>query len=204
MTQKYLDDVYGVSGDRDIKKFYDDWAETYDAEISENGYATPGRSGDILRAADTPLDTPILDFGCGTGLSGLAFATRGYTDLHGTDLSPDMLALAEAKQIYGKLWETDPEAPLPIVPGDYGVIAAVGVVSPGAAPPEMLQTLSDLLVPGGRLLFSFNDHALDDGTYMEAMETCRAGGRMTTLAEDYGPHLPERNLKSTIYLFEKV
>lgn len=203
MTQKYLDKVYGVSGDRDLRSFYDDWSGSYDAELAENGYATPARAAALLRACDTSLDARILDVGCGTGLSGQAFVAQGYTDLHGTDLSPHMLAEAEAKQIYGRLWVSDPDAALPVLPGDYGVIAAVGVVSPGAAPPEILDTLAALLEPGGRLLFSYNDHALADEGYMAALDGLRRTGGMAAVAEDHGEHLPSLGLKSTVYLFER-
>jgi len=204
MEKSFLDAVYGVAGDRDVKSFYDAWSESYDTEVAANGYATPLRAAQALLACNTPLDARILDFGCGTGLSGAAFAYCGYTILDGTDLSGEMLAIAESKQIYGQLWTTDPSAPLPIVPGDYAVIAAVGVVSPGAAPAAMLMTLSDLLAPGGRLVFSFNDHALANPAFPAMLDSCRASGRMTTLFEEYGPHLPERDLKSTVYVLEKA
>jgi predicted TPR repeat methyltransferase len=203
MTKAYLDEIYGVTGDRDVKRFYDAWADSYDAELKANGYETPTRCAAALRECGTSLDTRILDVGCGTGLSGVAFVAQGYTDLHGTDLSPDMLAAAEARQIYGKLWVTDPDAPLPVLPGDYDVIAAVGVISPGAAPASMLTTLADLLLPGGRLLFSFNDHALADPSYMEALASVEADGGLKRIFEEHGPHLPARDIRSTVYLLER-
>ena len=203
MTKAYLDEIYGVTGDRDVKRFYDAWADSYDEELKANGYETPARCAAALRECGTSLDTRILDVGCGTGLAGMAFVAQGYTDLHGTDLSADMLASAEARQIYGKLWVTNPDVPLPVLPGDYGVISAVGVISPGAAPADLLITLADLLLPGGRLLFSFNDHALADRTYIEALASVEADGGMTRLFGEHGPHLPARGICSTVYLLEK-
>lgn len=203
MTRKYLDDAYDASKRGEVRELYDVWAGSYDAELDEAGYATPLRAAEMLAKAGTPVDVTVLDYGCGTGLSGAALAYWGYTDLHGADLSPRMLAEAEAKQIYGKLWTIDPEAPLPVYPGDYGVIAAVGVISPGAGPASLIATLSDLLLPGGLLLFSFNDHALADPDYMAALDACRGEGGMETVAEEHGEHLPGRDMKSTLYLLRK-
>ena len=42
-------------------------------------------------------------------------------------------------------------------PGSYQIIMATGVISLGAAPPDMLATLLDKLPTGGLLAFSYND-----------------------------------------------
>ena len=46
---------------------YADWADNYDAEITSRGYRTPDRLAAAL-SKFVPADTPILDFGCGTGI----------------------------------------------------------------------------------------------------------------------------------------
>ena len=203
MQKKFLDEVYKAGGQRSVVDLYDDWAGTYDAELEEAAYATPARLAAALAATDTSTETRVLDYGCGTGLSGLALVAQGYTLIDGADVSAQMLAGAEAKQIYGRLWQVDPEAPFPVNPGDYGAIVAAGVVSPGAAPASLLGDLSDLLENGGRLAFSFNDHALSDETYVEALRALPDRG-MTCLHEEYGDHLPGIGLKSTVYVFDKA
>lgn len=203
MPKKFLKDVYSATDGSNVAEFYDRWADSYDAELQENSYATPRRLAEALVAAETPLDARILDFGCGTGLSGQAFVAHGYTLIDGTDLSAEMLAQAEAKQIYGRLWVTDPEAPLPGTPGVYDVIAAVGVVSPGAAPAALLAQLAGELEAGGRLAFSFNDHAMADGSYLDALRDLPDQG-LEKLYESYGEHLPGIGLNSTVYVFERA
>jgi predicted TPR repeat methyltransferase len=133
----------------------------------------------------------------------MALVAHGFTLIDGTDVSARMLAEAEAKQIYGRLWQADPDAPIPVNPGDYGAIVAAGVVSPGAAPAGLLGTLAGLLEGGGRLAFSFNDHALSDEAYLDALRALPQSG-MTCLHESYGDHLPGIGLKSTVYVFEKA
>ena len=156
--KKFLDKVYGLTGSQAVRGFYDDWSESYDDEIAENGYATPGRCAAALVRVATPFDADILDFGCGTGVSGQAFREAGFTSLDGVDLSLEMLELARAKKVYDRLQQIEAGESLP---GGYQVIAAVGVIGVGAAPPEAFDTVMQALNPGGRFVFSFNDHALE-------------------------------------------
>ncbi|MEM9247295.1 MAG: methyltransferase domain-containing protein [Pseudomonadota bacterium] len=202
MSKKFLDDVY-TDAKADVAGFYDTWAATYEDEVTENAYVTPARVAAALADAGTPHDARILDFGCGTGLGGDALVAQGFTLIDGTDLSAQMLAHAEAKQIYGRLWHANADAPLAIPFGTYSVIAAIGVVSPGAGPPGLLADLAACLDGGGRLAFSFNDHALADPSYIDALHDLRDRD-MSMLHESYGEHLPKRGMRSTVYLFEKA
>lgn len=204
MQQKrFLGDVYAQTGETPIGQFYDAWAGSYDAELAENAYATPARLARALARTETPHDVRILDYGCGTGLSGAALVAEGFTLIDGVDVSPGMLAEAEDKQIYGRLWQIDAAAPVTIAPGSYGVIVAVGVVSPGAAPASLLGDLAEALEAGGRLAFSFNDHALADASYLDALRALPDRG-MSLMHEEYGEHLPGIGLKSTVYVFDRM
>ena len=203
MTKRILDEVYETGGRRSGVDLYDAWADSYDAELQSAAYATPARLAAALAATDTSTETRILDVGCGTGLSGQALVAQGFTLIDGADLSAQMLAQAEAKQIYGRLWQIEAGAPLPVGPGDYGVIAAAGVVSPRVAPAELLGEMAGLLEPGGRLAFSFSDHALSDEAYMDALRALPERG-FACRFEEYGDHLPDKGVKSTVYVFDKA
>lgn len=203
MTEKFLDKVYDLQSQGDVEQLYDAWAESYDSEIAENGYATPRRVAEAL-ARHAPGASPILDIGCGTGLSGLALRAAGFDVIDGTDLSAEMLEQARAKGAYRRLWQTDADAPLPVKPGDYAAISAVGVISPGAAPPELLDTIAAALAPGGLLAFSFNDHALEDPAYRDRLAALRASSAFRALLEEHGDHLPAIGLGSSVYVLEKT
>lgn len=184
----------------ETRAIYADWADSYEADVIGAGYQTPGRIAEALAdVADTTL--PVLDFGCGTGLSGLALKHAGFEMLHGTDISPEMLAEAEAKGIYGKIWLSEP-GDIGISPGTYGTIAAMGVVSLGAAPPETLAELLDLLSPGGLLALSYNDATLASTDYLEAMDHA-ISGPASLVSESYGPHLTGKNMGSKVYVLRK-
>lgn len=182
----------------DTRALYSDWAKTYDADVQGAGYATPGRLAKALAEAAPDLSASLLDFGCGTGLSGLALAAQGFTTIDGTDITPEMLDQAATSGVYRKTWAT---APGEVPAEDYSIIAAIGVISLGAAPADTLHTLLTALPPGGLLGFSYNDATLAEQSYMDALE--KAQDEATLIHEAYGDHLPGKNMKSSIYILRK-
>lgn len=204
MADKYLDKAYATRGFEDTRVFYNAWSSSYEDEIGENGYATPSRAAKALATHLGDTSAPILDFGCGTGLCGVALTAVGYNIIDGMDLSGEMLVQAAQKQAYRNLSVTDPNRPLSIGKGVYSAITAIGVLGAGAAPISLLDTLMGVLAPGGMLVFSLNDHALADnrsqGRVNEQIDT----GFARLLHCKHGPHLPGIKLKSTIYILEKT
>ena len=177
---------------------YTDWADQYDADVKERGYVTPGRIADALVAHVAPGET-ILDFGCGTGLSGLALRAVGLGPLHGTDITEAMVEIAREKDIYETLWVSKSDDALS---GDYAAIVATGVVSLGAAPPETFDRLLDALKPGGILALSFNDPTLEDGSY-DARVTAREAD-FELLFREHGEHLRDANMGADVLVLRRT
>lgn len=205
MDKKFLDEAYHVDVDNrdELQALYNKWAKSYDAEVGENGYATPGRLAKSLADHTDDLTVPVLDFGCGTGLSGLALKLAGFKTIDGMDPNPEMLAIAKPKGLYRALTQIDVADPEPITKGAYGTIAAIGVIGTGAAPPETFDLLMNALEPGGIMSFSFNDHAMADVAYTSRLDAWLSTEKARLIFNDYGPHLPKRNVNSTIYILEK-
>ncbi|NNK78877.1 MAG: class I SAM-dependent methyltransferase [Litoreibacter sp.] len=203
MDKKFLDEAYDVSGADQTIGLYDEWSASYDAEVAENGYITPSRVAAALARVIEDLSAPVLDYGCGTGLSGLALRAAGFSVIDGADPSPEMLKQAEAKSAYRNLTLLDLDANPPFAPGQYPTITAIGVIGAGAAPIEVFDLLMDLLTPGGRLALSLNDHALEIPEFPARITTARDTGAAHVLVEEYGDHLPGIGLKSMIYVLEK-
>ncbi len=203
MADKFFDKVYGTEGAKAMRTLYDDWSDSYDDDVMGAGYATPARCAAALAAHLTPHTAPILDFGCGTGLSGQALAALGFTTIDGVDLSEGMLATARKRGVYRDLRKIEADD-IGVAKGDYAAIAAVGVISSGAAPASTLGVLTKLLAPGGLMVFSFNDHALEDPTYEAAVADETGSGRARVLFRDYGDHLPGRDMKSLVYVLERL
>jgi len=180
---------------------YADWADTYDKEVTERGYKTPARLADTL-AKFADKHSLILDFGCGTGISGAALKSEGFGRLHGTDITAEMLEKATASGLYEKTWLSTARE-MDFEQGAYEVIVAVGVVSLGAAPPETLSALIDKLGNGGCLAFSYNGPTLEDKSYIKALDDEIASGRVECLFRDKGPHLEDVGMNSDVIVLRR-
>ena len=203
MTKSYLNDVYD-GGTNDSRELYASWASTYDNEVQKNGYATPERVANALKDIVTNQSELILDYGCGTGLSGFALQAVGFANIDGLDVSQEMVTLAEKKSIYKTLTVFDPSTKIPVQADQYKIITAIGVIGAGAAPLEVFDNLFSLLPPNGLFAFSFNDHTLSDPNYEEKVNQCLSSGQAIILHKSYGNHLPKANLKSNIYILKKL
>jgi predicted TPR repeat methyltransferase len=201
--KRFLDSAYEVEGAEETRALYQEWAKTYDDEVRANGYASPARAAAAFAECVSDKTKPLLDLGCGTGLSGEAFSEAGFTTIDGTDFSEEMLAVAAAKGVYRQLLRGDLNNPIPGKPGEYSNIAAVGVFSPGHAPPELVARVVELLGTCGCFVFSLNDHALEDGAYEAEVRRLEADGKIDTVFSEYGDHLPGHGIKSKIYVVRK-
>ncbi|MFZ7090559.1 class I SAM-dependent DNA methyltransferase [Primorskyibacter sp. 2E233] len=200
MTDGFFDKVYKTRGTEQTRDLYDAWSKTYDEELAQNNYVTPQRCADALARFVDDKTQPLLDFGCGTGMSGLALRMTGFSVIDGRDLSPGMLAQARQKGIYRDLAQIGPDDPLP---GGYGAIAAIGVIGSGAAPISVLDRIVEALPPKGKTVFSFNDHTLEDPVYQARVDALIDAGIVMELCREYGDHLPGQNINSMIYVIEK-
>ncbi|MFK5997434.1 MAG: methyltransferase domain-containing protein [Rhodobacterales bacterium] len=199
----HLSHAYDLTSVAETQKFYSDWAATYDAEILENGYATPERCAKVLAGFTPEQDLAVLDIGCGTGLSGKYLAQAGFTRIDGCDLNAEMLKVAETRGVYDKLWQSTLEDPFPFEDGTYDAITAVGVISIGGAPADLLYAMLKKLNSGGLAVFSFNDHTLDVPEYKCAMMAHTDCGAFELLFKEHGAHLPGKGIKSTVYVMRK-
>lgn len=199
----FFDRAYDLEDAKQTRTLYDEWAASYDEELRAAGYASPARTAAAMAAAVADKAAPLLDLGCGTGLSGEALRAAGFTAIDGTDFSVEMLAVAETKGLYRRLTKGDLNTPIPARPGDYANAAAVGVFSPTHAPAEMIDAVTDLLPPGGCFGFSLNDHALAEPAYEKRIDGLVEAGTVEVVSDTYGDHLPQIGLKAKIYVLRK-
>ncbi len=204
MTERFLDRVYDARTADETETLYDKWAASYDDEVGENGYITPDRCASALAEHMPDQSKPILDFGCGTGLSGLALRLAGFEIIDGVDLSADMLARAREKGIYRDLRQIEAGAPPIETPGSYDAICAIGVIGAGAAPIDTFDLLMNCLAPGGLFVFSFNDHALAEPENEARVTSWTEQGKAELLFKEYGDHLPGLGMKSNVYVTRKT
>lgn len=199
----HLSRAYDLKSVADTQKFYSDWAKTYDAEVLENGYATPERCAKALAGFTPEQDLAILDIGCGTGLSGKFLSEAGFTRIDGCDLNPEMLEVAKTRNVYDKLWQSTLDDPFPFEDGTYDAISAIGVIGAGAAPVTLLYAMLAKLDSGGFAVFSFNDHTLNDPAFECCVMNHADCGTFQLLFKEHGPHLPGAGMESTVYVMRK-
>lgn len=84
------------------QKLFDNFADNYELVLARIGYRLPRE----FRELTGPAQGTIVDFGCGSGLIGVAYKTD-FSHLIGVDLSEKMLALAEEKNCYDRLVRED-------------------------------------------------------------------------------------------------
>ena len=81
---------------------FDTFAPTYEETLKNINYRVTDKIAELY----APFNGKILDLGCGTGLLGAKIKTKHNT-IYGVDLSPKMLELARAKNVYTELTVQD-------------------------------------------------------------------------------------------------
>lgn len=152
-----------------VRRLFDQYAGRYDAALTERlNYRGPAILHEAVKAVTGAAGRPlrfaaVLDLGCGTGLAGAAF--RGCAGrLVGVDLSPAMIAQADAKGLYDRLVAADLLDFLTAAKGereryDLAIAADVFVYINDIAP--VIAAVAQVLAPEGLLAFTVETHAGD-------------------------------------------
>jgi len=205
--KRRLEDLYTLSSQDDVGQHYDAWAETYDHElVDENGYAMPDRVADLMasEAADL-LAEPLLDVGCGTGLSGAALKAKGFSALDGCDFSAGMRAVAEQRGIYRRLFHADlNNPPIDVADGAYAAVTAVGVFANAHIKGEALDEIARCVRQGGLICVTTNDHYWAEGTLKAAMERLEQAGIVSVRVRDHGTHIAGRGVDGWVFVMVKL
>jgi predicted TPR repeat methyltransferase len=128
---------------------YDEWAATYDADLSDWSYQAPAVVADTV-VSRAPDAASILDVGCGTGLFGQALRSRGFTGrLAGLDLSQASLEVAGRSGAYDDLGAADLQQPLPLPDDSVDAVVCVGVMTYLPDVEAIWSELARVTAPGG-------------------------------------------------------
>lgn len=180
--REFLDRIYALEEDDDVRSFYDDAAGQYDEILlCEIGYVSPSICARAIAPGLPDKGSPLIDLGCGTGLAGEALAALGYTYIDGVDFSTRMLAVARARGCYSNLALADLNGSLDIASGRYAAAVSVGVLGQHVLPAALDEFLR-IIEPGGLVCFSVNERAFDDYGFRAKVEGLNAEGRATTLS----------------------
>jgi predicted TPR repeat methyltransferase len=163
--RRALDLVYSASTQAELHDAYSLWANEYDRETAELGYGLPFLIGAWVARYVPRGDGPILDAGCGTGLSGPYLKALGYDHIEGLDMSAEMLRLARGRNVYRTLKQADLGGQLPWADGHFAAFLSTGVFTEGHAPASSLDELVRITQRGGHAIFTVRDTVLETGGF---------------------------------------
>lgn len=166
-----LDSVYTADTPEALAKAYAEWAATYDSETASLGYLLPFLITAWV-ARHVPVGAgPLLDAGCGTGLSGPSLKALGYADIAGLDLSDDMLKIAGSRNAYSELKKAMLGGPLPWPDGHFRAFFSTGVFTIGHAPASGLKELVRITKSGGHAIFTVRDQVFESGGFQDVFDS---------------------------------
>ena len=165
-----LDSVYGADTPETLAQAYAAWAATYDSETASLGYLLPFLITAWVARYVPAGEGPLLDAGCGTGLSGPSLKALGYGDIAGLDLSDDMLKIAGSRNAYGELKQAMLGGPLPWPDGHFRAFFSTGVFTISHAPASGLHELVRITKKGGHAIFTVRDQVFESGGFQAVFD----------------------------------
>ncbi|MEL7114771.1 MAG: class I SAM-dependent methyltransferase [Pseudomonadota bacterium] len=149
-----LEGAYALRTTEDAKRLYASWAATYDADfVADMDFVAPMRIAEAFHAKGG--QRPVLDFGAGTGALGVELARLGVGPIDALDLSAEMLAVAQGKNVYRTLIEGNLLDGLALAQRYSGIVSS-GTFTHGHAGPEALEALLGVAAPGALIVVSIN------------------------------------------------
>lgn len=198
--RNFLDKIYALEDDGDVRSFYDDAAGKYDEILlAEIGYVSPTVCARILAPHLQDRDARLIDLGCGTGLAGDALSALGYGNIDGVDFSSEMLAVARARDCYSNLTAGDLNAGLDIADGAYAAAVSVGVFGQHVLPTALDECVR-LVAPGGFVCFSVNERAFESFGFREKVDALGTEGKVTCLSLSKEAYHVNENIEGWVCL----
>jgi len=195
-----LEGAYALESPDDNVTYYRGFAETYEAGfVAETGYVYPREIARLFLAEAGPEDRPVLDVGAGTGLVAEAL---GDPTIDGLDISPEMLAKAEAKGLYRKRIVADLTGTLDIPDGHYGGLVSAGTFTHGHVGAQALAELIRIGRAEALYCLGINLAIFDSAGFGSALAGLVAAGQITPVdfrpvrfyARNDHPHAGERGV----------
>ena len=155
MGKKWLDIVYNEKSSIKLKQHYKSWANDYDQDLIDWGYAYPSQLKKII-SQDIKLkkSSKILDAGCGTGLVAEVLGDMNFKNIVGLDYSMDMLKIAKDKKIYTRLIQESLNKKTSLRSNQFDIVLCTGVLTSGHVGSEAINELMENLQNVSKTFFS--------------------------------------------------
>jgi len=186
-AQALLARAYGLKNRQEGLALYRDWAATYDRTMLGGlGYVSPMRAARMLTAALPLRRARVVDIGCGTGLAAIELAASKWLRIDGVDISPQMLAAARRRGIYGTLLVADLNQRLALPSLRYDAMICTGTFTHGHVGAGCMDELLRILHPGALFAFTVHRDVLEPLGFADKIQRLTDCGRMTILRREPG------------------
>ena len=135
-----LQNAYDLKSPDDNVELYSAWAETYDNDFIEDMQYKLHFSvaEEFVLNGGNGL---ILDVGAGTGALAEALLQKGKFSIEATDISQEMLKVAESKKIYERSFLSDLTDEIPLENDSYDGVVSAGTFTHGHVGPSAMVEL---------------------------------------------------------------
>jgi predicted TPR repeat methyltransferase len=130
-SSKILEKVYSAKDNESLVDAYNEWAENYDEHVTSFGYKIPSVAAALFGRYVNDEDSLMLDAGAGTGIMGEILYLAGYANWIGIDMTPGMLKLAEARNVYKSLRVMTLGEKLNFADNEFEACQSIGVFTAG-------------------------------------------------------------------------
>jgi len=182
--KKLLEQAYLLETPVDNINYYGKLADTYDKDFAQGlGYVLPKAVAELFRSRVKPVDTPIVDIGCGTGLLGKALASHDLV-VDGIDISDAMLVHSQKTGVYRRLLTVDLTGDIAKFNNSYGAVLSSGTFTHGHLGPDVLVRLLDMAKPDGLFVIAINQTHYESKGFDAAIQTLIDSRRIAELESE--------------------
>ena len=176
VKQDFIDEVRRAGRERgDSVPIYNEHAGKYNEMY--NGVRWQGPAHVAEKAALLLKDFPealsrVLDFGCGTGLTGVQLRARGITQLYGLDPSTGMRSMIPAGtyiHMYQDVADLSPTS-------RFALIVSTAVIGTHVGPEVVSRLARSHLEPRGHLVFTLKVSYFNSPEFSEVFESLKQSG----------------------------
>lgn len=175
-----------------------------DRETAQMGYGLPFLIAAWVARYVPRGAEPLLDAGCGSGLSGPFLKALGYDDVDGVDEAAEPLALARERGVYRRLEQTRLDGPLPWPDRHFAAFLATGIFVAPDARAAGLDELVRVTKKGGHAIFTVRNDRVVVGGFRTRFAALAKARRWTPMEESpafdaLAPTGPEVVVKAFVF-----
>jgi len=159
--ENIVNTLVSASDPEEVKDLYAQWAKTYDKDLDDFGYVAPGIGVKLLSSVLKNKQALIHDAGCGTGQVGALLNDLGYTNIHGSDFSTEMLEKASMTGFYDQLQNVDFGKAVEFSSNTYNAVISLGVYTKRFKQ-HFIKEMLRITQPGGFFIFSCRELYYDE------------------------------------------